>query len=68
MILLLLIQSGQTARPSADLPRTGGATGANTGEAKAHCSEVTQEGDAQSAKETTGRFSKSKLIFSYKSD
>ena len=57
--MLLPVQSGQTACPSADLPRTGGGAGANSGEAKAHRSEITQERDAQSAKETTGKFSKS---------
>ena len=60
------MQSGQASCPSADLPRTGRATGADSGEAKAHCSEVTQKGDAQPAKKTTGRFGKS--ILSYKDE
>ena len=59
VVYIILLQSGQAAWPSADLPGTGGATGANTGEAKAHRSKVTQKGDAQPAKETTGRFCKS---------
>ena len=55
----LFIQSGQTACSSSDLPRTGGASRADTGEAEDHCSEVTQERNAQPSEEITGGISKS---------